>query len=103
MSKLPIHRAARSKSKDKITRGLGSLPQVEMLRPWRGYPVGARIRPPGVLRQVLLQQNIAALVSDKPKKSAPKKVSPKVEEPKAEVVKEEVATAEATEADKEDE
>ena len=66
MSKLPIHRAAAPKVHDKVNRGLKSLPQVELIRPWRGYAVGARIRPPGVLRQVLMQQKIAKMVEDKP-------------------------------------
>ena len=73
MSKLPIHRAARPKIKDKVTRGLGNLPQVEIVRPWRGYAVGAIIRPPGVLRQVLVDQKIGVLVIDKPKRGRPKK------------------------------
>ena len=97
MSKLPIHRAAPSKIKDKITRGLGNLPEVEILRPWRGYAVGARIRPPGVLRQVLVDQKIAALVSvlaeklkveNKPKRGRPRKVveeKPAEENPEIEV------------------
>ena len=68
MSKLPIHRAAAPKIKDKITRGLKDLPEVIIIRPWRGYGVGARIRPPGVLRQVLLQQNIAEMLDAKPEK-----------------------------------
>ena len=67
MSKLPIHRAAAPKIKDKITRGLKELPEVEIIRPWRGYIVGARIRPPGVLRDVLMQQKYARLVNEKPK------------------------------------
>jgi len=33
MSKLPIHRAAAPKIKDKITRGLKELPEVEIIRP----------------------------------------------------------------------
>ena len=74
MSKLPIHRAARPKIKDKVTRGLGNLPRVEIVRPWRGYAVGAIIRPPGVLRQVLVDQKIGVLVIDKPKRGRPKKV-----------------------------
>ena len=93
MSKLPIHRAAPSKIKDKIKRGLGNLPEVEILRPWRGYAVGARIRPPGVLRQVLVDQKIAALVSvlaeqQKPKRGRPRKVveeKPVEEKPEIEV------------------
>ena len=74
MSKLPIHRAAKPKIKDKLTRGLGNLPRVEILRPWRGYAVGAIIRPPGVLRQVLVDKGYGALVVDKPKRGRPKKV-----------------------------
>ena len=54
MSKLPIHRAATPKIKDKITRGLDSLPQVELIQKWSGYSVGHIIRPYGALRQVLL-------------------------------------------------
>jgi hypothetical protein len=74
MSKLPIHRAAKPKIKDKITRGLGNLPRVEIVRPWRGYAVGAIIQPPGVLRQVLVDKGYAVLVVDKPKRGRPKKV-----------------------------
>ena len=77
MSKLPIHRAAAPKIKDKLTRGLGGLPQVEIIRPWRGYTVGARIRPPGVLRQVLLQQKIVKTVEDKPARKATRKPAKK--------------------------
>ena len=73
MSKLPIHRAAKPKIKDKITRGLANLPRVEILRPWRGYAVGAIIRPPGVLRQVLVDKGYGALVVDKPKMGRPRK------------------------------
>jgi hypothetical protein len=62
VSKLPIHRAAKPKIADKITRGLKQLPQVEIIRPWRGYAVGAVIQPPGVLRDVLLQQKFAKMV-----------------------------------------
>jgi hypothetical protein len=62
VSKLPIHRAAKPKITDKITRGLKQLPQVVIIRPWRGYAVGAVIQPPGVLRDVLLQQKFAKLV-----------------------------------------
>jgi len=88
MTKLPIHRAAKPKIKDKITRGLGNLPLVEIVRPWRGYAVGARIRPPGTLRQVLVDQRIAVLVQDKPKRGRPKKVvEEKVELVKVEPVK----------------
>ena len=75
MSKLPIHRAATPKIKDKITRGLDSLPQVELIRPWRGYRVGAIIRPPGVLRQVLLQQKIGQMYVE-PAKAVKKKAAP---------------------------
>ena len=73
MSKLPIHRAAAPKIKDKISRGIKQLPEVEIIRTWRGYPVGARIRPVGVLRQVLMSQKIAVMVADIPKDPPPKK------------------------------
>ena len=98
MSKLPIHRAAKPKIKDKLTRGLGNLPRVEILRPWRGYAVGAIIRPPGVLRQVLVDKGYGALVVDKPKRGRPKKVKDTVPEPVAEV-KEEQETPPETEPD----
>ena len=29
--------------------------RIRITRPWRGYPVGAVIKPPGALRQMLLQ------------------------------------------------
>ena len=79
MNKLPIHRAAAPKIKDKITRGLDSLPQVEIIRPWRGYSVGAIIRPAGVLRQVLLQDKIGRLFVEKPVKVLKKKPAKKAE------------------------
>jgi hypothetical protein len=76
VNKLPIHRAAQPKVSDKISRGLKQLPAVEIIRPWRGYSVGAVIRPPGVLRDVLLQQKYGRLVkaapAEKPK-PAPRK------------------------------
>ena len=91
MSKLPIHRAMKPKTKDKLTRGLKQLPEVEFIRPWQGYVVGARIQPPGVLRQVLMQQKYAKLVEAKPKapvqNTAPK-LAVKKETPKPEVKKE---------------
>lgn len=79
MSKLPIHRAAAPKVHDKLNRGLKQLPQVEIIRPWRGYAVGAVIQPPGVLRDVLLQQKfvkmveVKKIIEDAPKKKAPVK------------------------------
>ena len=77
MSKLPIHRAVKPKIQDKTSRGLASLPQVEIIRPWQGYLVGAVIRPPGALRHVLLQQKYIKLV-DPVKKESAKKVAKKV-------------------------
>ena len=42
--------------KNRINTGkLGAGIRVRILRPWRGYPVGAIIDPPGGLRQILLQ------------------------------------------------
>jgi hypothetical protein len=42
--------------KNRINTGkLGAGIRVRILRPWRGYPVGAIIAPPGGLRQILLQ------------------------------------------------
>jgi len=29
--------------------------RIRIIRPWRGYPVGAVIKPPGAMRQILLQ------------------------------------------------
>ena len=29
--------------------------RIRFMRPWRGYPVGAVIQPPGAMRQILLQ------------------------------------------------
>ena len=29
--------------------------RIRIMRPWRGYPVGAVIKPPGAMRQMLLQ------------------------------------------------
>lgn len=40
----------------KINTGkIGSRIRVRIMRPWRGYPVGAVIAPPGAMRQILLQ------------------------------------------------
>ena len=79
MNKLPLHKIMQPKIKDKITRGLKQLPEVEFVRPYGGYIVGARIRPPGGLREVLMNQKYAKLVEDepvieKPKRGRPKKV-----------------------------
>jgi len=65
MSKLPIHRAAMPKVADKLSRGLSSLPEVVVIRPYHGYPVGAKFRPTGVLRQVLLQQKYVEMADVK--------------------------------------
>lgn len=37
------------------TGRLGGRIRVRIMRPWRGYPVGAVIQPPGAMRQILLQ------------------------------------------------
>jgi len=56
-TKLAVHRAAKSKVRDK-------LPTMRLLRPWRGYPVGATIRPAGLLRDVLVQEGIGEVVEE---------------------------------------
>lgn len=85
MNKLPLHKTMQPKIKDKITRGLKQLPEVEFVRPWSSYIVGARIRPPGGLREVLMHQKYAKLVEEeplieKPKRGRPKKVVEPTEE-----------------------
>jgi hypothetical protein len=42
------------KSRTNIGR-IGGRIGVRIMRPWRGYPVGAVINPPGAMRQILLQ------------------------------------------------
>jgi len=55
MSRLPT-RGARPRIKPGI--------RVRIRRPWKGYPVGAVIEPPGTLRSVLVQHGIADVVEE---------------------------------------
>lgn len=47
------------------------LPKMRLRRAWRHYPAGAIIQPPGVLRQVLVAQDIAEVVEDAPEATPP--------------------------------
>jgi len=55
MSRLP-NRGPKARTKQKI--------RVRIARPWRGYPVGAVIQPPGTLRSVLVNHGIAEIVDE---------------------------------------
>lgn len=64
--------------------------RVRITRPWRGYPVGAVITPPGALRQVLLQakdqmgNKVAEEVVESPQaEQTPEIAKPKRGRPKA--------------------
>jgi len=99
MSKLPIHRAAKPKIKDKITRGLDFLPEIEIIRPYRGYPVGAIIRPYGVLRSVLIDNKIARLVESKDVEKNEIKTRSKKSNTKEEIDVRELVESDKTDSD----
>jgi hypothetical protein len=47
-----------------MSRSLGGKIRVCIKRRWRGYPVGAVIKPPGALRKMLLQDGTAEVMPE---------------------------------------
>jgi hypothetical protein len=59
------------------------LPKMRLTKPWRQYPVGAVIQPPGTLRQVLQERGIGEVIDEPAKESAEPVVEETPETPEA--------------------
>ena len=81
MSKLPTHRAAAPKMHDKLSFGSKKLLLVEIIRPYGFYPVGHRFRPPGTLRDVMMDRKVIRLVDEKAEEQAKKAPAKKTRKP----------------------
>jgi len=77
MNKLPLHKASPPKIVDKLSRGFNKLPVVELIRPWQAFPVGYRFKPPGGLREVLMQKQYIKMAELKQPVQIPVDAEPK--------------------------
>lgn len=67
MNKLPT-RGFRGRITPNMSK---KIPRLKLKTKWRHYPAGAIIQPPGVLRQVLVQEGIGEIIKDEVIPEAP--------------------------------